>query len=395
MQCWVQAPLVSVVLVWLLVSCQMPSDESSLEPLVTTPSMSESALVTPPASLETGAPPHESLSESALATPPASLETRAPPHDSPTIRFIHDHQLLEVSGGEQRHLGDLSTGLGAVLAAAPMEDEVLVLHGSGLQRLTQDGSQEILFQWDRPARFGELGLTGRGMQLVYSAFRDDLQAPGGVSTEVGLYDAQGGVVRSVFTTAQAMRALGVTADGDAIYLLHVGQDPSFGRVSTVSLERGVIESDLSISGNEFIALSPDSRYVVTTAGNTINLYDLAAGSDTPEMISLPEEGSFARGLFWLPDSERLLFMLYEAGHDLYVEVTPSLGLWQFDVQERRLAQAATPEALGGQLMHISPDGLWLLTRPSLSRDEALLVHRLDLRSYGITLPIEATIVGWP
>lgn len=118
------------------------------------------------------------------------------------------------------------------------------------------------------------------------------------------------VARPIIGLHRKAQPLGLSADGNSLYLLPWGQDPAFGHVLVVDLAEGQIEAELPVAGEIFAALSPDGRALVTTArrrrGETLetvlNFYELTSATPTLRALYLPRKPSHAWGLLWAPDS---------------------------------------------------------------------------------------------
>jgi len=276
----------------------------------------------------------------------------------------------QVGGGAPQRLIDLPDA-GPVLDATRINDVLLVLRRQGLQRVAlADGSSDLMLRFDLPARFGGL-MPVNGTQVIYQATVDNPQAEFSMGTRIGLYQVSTGTVQAVLSVAQDMHVLGLTADGSGLYVLPRGQDPAFGRVLVVALETGEIEMELPIECAIFAMLSPDDRYLVTTAQRSVsdnevegvlNLYDLASQPLTPHQVVLPHQPSHAWIPLWAPDSRSLYFLLRPGSP--YDAPATSYGLWRLEVETGMLSQVVPGKPRREPWVTISSGGGWMLLRHS-------------------------------
>lgn len=333
---------------------------------------------------------------------PESPVTSAPEGSPPALVYIDDGSLVEQMGnGPQRRTELPDTDTGAVLAATLVDETVLVLREQALQRATFHGSSDIMLRFDKPARFGQLISTVDGKYVFYDVTVDDAQGRFGFGTRIGRYQAKSGIVKPVLFVHQNVRALGLTTDGNGLYLLPIGQDPSFGRILIAELESGTTIDEMPIEGEVFSALSPNGQYLVTASpryasedvplGGILRLYDLASQPFNPREIALPNQPSHAWGLLWSPDSRWVYFVL-RAG-DIYDEPAMSYGLWRLDIVSGEMQRVTAIEETSIRPAAISPDGQWLLVRNEM-REEAFAVHVQSGTRQSFILPTEAVVVGW-
>jgi len=362
---------------------------------------------------------------------PSSVAGATSPVPAATILYLYQGRLIEqVIGGTSQRLADLPDA-GAILDATVLDGRVLILREQGLQRtMLADGSTDLMVRFDGTARSGFFVPGGREM-AVFQVTVDNPQAEFGLETLVGLYRPAGDSAQVVLSLPQVEQALGTTADGQSLYLLPRGQDPSFGRLLLASLETGAVGAELPIEGEVFAVLSPDGRYLATTVPQgALNLYDLVSQPLTPRVFALPQSPSHAWGLLWSPDSRFLYFLLRPGG--LYDEPASSYGLWRLEVDSgaiSRFAAISEPEGFlaidhdgrwlvwgsqdgtvrvweaqtGRQVAQMSPfrvdvktfspDGQWLLLR-HVQEDRAALVRLPEGTPESLPLPSAATVAGW-
>lgn len=369
----------------LLSGCQVGGTEAPTMP----PVEATATLVAPPAA--------SASPEIFIPTVPAGTPTLSPAAPPPPLLYIHQGTLIEQVGDRaSHHLADLPD-VGTVLAATVIGDKVLVLREQGLQRvLLADGSSELLLRFDMPALYGALTPTADGAQAIYYAAVDDLTAEFSIGSRIGLYQAGSDAVRAALSYDSDVQPWGLTADGRGLYLLPRGQDPGFGRMLVVALESGEIEAELPIEGANFAMLSPNDRYLVTTAQRSVsddgevegvlNLYDLASRPLTPRQVVLPHQPSHAEDLIWSSDSHSLYFMLRPG--DLYDELGTSYGLWRLEVETGMLSQVVPGEPRRESRVTISSGGGWMLLRHSGSEMGTLI--NLETSAFEkVVLPPEA------
>ena len=293
---------------------------------------------------------------------------------------------MEQTPGEDARLVAEIPEAGPVHSALKSGNTLLILREGGLQRVSlADGSNEVLSRFDSPVRFGDLILAGDGEQVLYSAVVDDPAGDFGWRTAVGIYSLDDNSTRQVLSSPQNLRVLGLTSDGLGLYLLPVGQDPDFGSLLLVELERGEAIKELLVYGSLFAALAPDGRLLATMGPESmLNLYDLQALPPALRTYALPEAPSYIAGLSWSPDSGSLYFLLNPGS--FWDAPVSSLGLWRLDIASGGISQVAAIQEAAMHIRTISPDGGWLLLEHesqldamwiNLSTGESLTFNRLE------------------
>ena len=347
----------------------------------------------------TSAPaPTDQPKPTAMPAPTSAPAPTEAPAAQPELYYVDQGNLMAVAPNSQpREVASLP---GNVLDAALTGDTLLVLREDGLAKIELPGgaSSDVL-TFDRPARAGSRLLLARG-QVFYAAWADDPNAVFG-NTIIGVYDPQSGQARDLTTAEGGAAPLGLTPDGQGLYVLPIGGDPSFVQLNVINLADGKPRAQLPVTGEGWPAVSPDGRYLITTArefsqadpnaepASLLYLYDLTAPAPQAQAITPPEGPSAATNPFWSPDSRGFYFAL---GQGNIYELKNSRGLWVYDLASGQAAQLADVDVLNSFFTQISPAGA-VLRRHTTSADSQLV----DLAS-GAQLPIElppsAVIAGW-
>lgn len=320
------------------------------------------------------------------------------PAAQPELYYADQGKLMVVApGGQPREVASLP---GNVLDAALTGDTLLVLREDGLAKIElPSGASGDVLTFARPARAGSRLLVARG-QVFYAAWADTPDAVFGKTT-LGVYDPQSGQARELTTAEGGAAPLGVTPDGQGLYVLPLGGDPSFVQLNVIGLSDGKPRAQLAVAGEGWPAVSPDGRYLITTArefsqadpnaepASMLYLYDLTTPAPQAQPITPPEGPSAAINPFWSPDSRGFYFAL---GQGNIYELKNSRGLWVYDLASGHAAQLADVDVLNSFFTQISPAGA-VLRRQTTGADSQLV----DLAS-GAQLPIElppsAVLAGW-
>jgi len=318
----------------------------------------------------------------------------------PALFYILDSKVFEQVGDPPgKEVADLADA-GPILAAFQTGEVLLVMGEQGIQRLKlSDSTIEKIFNFDKPARYGNFISASDGHNVFFIIIVDDPQAEFTSSCQVGFYDLNLDVITPVITYPNAMRILGSAKDNRGLYLLYTGQSTDFGRVFLVDIQKGEIIKEIAFQGELIASLAPDGSYLATlnpsydNLENTIGVFDITSSPGTPpRTFKLPNEPSFVPGNFlWSPDSRILYFNLWA---DHYWDVPASgpvpYGLWQLELESGKMSQPSHGTEISFNLERISSDGEWLLLR---DRDGVIWVNAYSGAQKAIGLPENAILVG--
>lgn len=309
---------------------------------------------------------------------------------------IEQRALIEQRTGQApQRLAEVAEG-GSILDGTTVADVVVVLHEQGLRRIRLADGHARFWSFDQTARYGAL-MRAADAIVIYEAKIDDPKAEFGTGTAIGQYRAGDDTLNAILTLARNVWVLHLSADQQSLFLLPVGQDPAFGTLLIVESGNGQIRQERAIEGELFAAISPDGRFLATTArraasgapeGWALLLYDLSAPTAEPRVITLPQAPSHAWGLTWSPDSRALYFLLRPG--DPYDDPMTSLGVWRLDAASGAVEQvtaSAPAEAI------LRTDGQWLVMQ-HMGENRATVVNLATGATEDVELPEQAIIVGW-
>jgi hypothetical protein len=310
----------------------------------------------------------------------------------PPIFYISQRVLYRVdANGRAERVTDITTTLGGVLHAVTQGDEVVLLREGGLQRVSQAGTRTIAEFTRGAARFGELVTTANSNQIIYTYSRD-ASTPMGFEGVAGVIDGMSAT--KVLDAPNNLKALGLTTDAKAMYVIYQGQDPSFVQVRVVQIPNGQVLANLPISGENAARLSADRLRIATVSRgpdinlpDTVTFYDLLNQTGAPRPVRLASAGRAIWQLVWAPDGSAV-YAWVTAAND------PSKGeLWRVERESRqsRLVASNLPEET--RLSAVSADGRTLLAQV---RQGALLIDLTNgtTRVQSIT-PEGSILVDWP
>lgn len=317
---------------------------------------------------------------------------------SPVFVFLEGDTLMEqVGSNAPKPIIDLPE-LGSIKNAILVGETYLLLREQGIQKIyLSEGKSDILLPFDTPMLAGVLIFAAGYSRIIYYG-TDNWQ-----ESLVGYYDLDQDIVYPAFSFPQNLQPLGLTEDGQGLYALPVGQDPEFGKILLIDLEKGDIARELPVLGIMSAALAPDARLLATFAQrpdpsgqleSVVHLYDLPSLPLTPPRVfALPNAPSYVGfgGLHWSPDSQRLYFMLVENIYE--APATTSYGLWRLDVESGATDQVAPISDPIFHSVSISPDGEWIVLMHT-TKDEAILVHLQTGEFESFSVPAHAIVAGW-
>lgn len=363
---------------------------------------------------ETGTPSEQptiatetAMSTATAFTPSATAELTEPADPStlsysPVFLFLQEGGLMTQVGEQPPQIWEDAEDLGEIGDAVLAGRTVYLLREQGFQKLSFVNNQsEVVARYEIPMAWGNLFYSDRHPeQLYYTAHHGDMD------TRLGVLDLVNGNMRTLLDNSRSLHILGLTEDGQGLYVLPVGQDTSFRQIFVIDLERGEIAKDLPIQAEMFVAFAPDSRLLATFSADYIDpngeyidyalyLYDLPSlPLSAPQVFSLPLESTYVGndGLHWAPGSEGFYFTLIE---DLYNEpFSESYGVWYLNVETGEAHQVASPVSDSEfSSAGISPDGEWMLFRPNMSGEASLLQLQTG-ETVTFAEPLGAIFAGW-
>jgi hypothetical protein len=348
----------------------------------------------------TSAPePTRAPAPTAAPIPTSVPEPTATPAPTAELFYVDQNKVYaQPIGGAARQVADIP---GEVLDAAVAGDMLLVLRAEGLVRVDlPNGTSTTVAKFKAPARAGSRLLATRDAKIFYAAWMDDPDKAFG-NTQIGYYDVAAANVKPLILVDGGAAPLGLTPNGDGMYLLPLGGDPAFVRIQVVDLASGKVRADLAVEGEGMPVVSPDGRFLVTTArrfsasdpnaepDSLLYLYDLTAQAPKARVITPPKAPSAATYPFWAPDSSAFYFAL---GTGNIYELKDSYGLWSYSVAADKAAQVADVNVLNSFFAEVNPAGQ-VLQRQTMQASSQLV----DLAS-GKPTPFaiapNAIVAGW-
>lgn len=293
--------------------------------------------------------------------------------EPPAFLYLYENQVMEVHPRNGARIIAALPELGEADAISRLANELFLLRTKGLQSvdLAREAG-ETLVNFETPMRYGQLLADAENGRIFYSATGDSACSDTGKGGWIGYYDAAAKTSRGLLSEEFSMRVLGISQDGQTLYSLPVGCDPSFGPIWAVSLESGQKERELATEGYLFSHLSPDGRYFATQHTRFVDyekppdellaIYDLQVEPASLREIELPEPGSHIQLMQWSNHSRFLYFTLLSEDPDYAEDDVVSYGLHQYDVESNRVVQITQGSAGGIPLMNHNEN--WLMLRQS-------------------------------
>ncbi|MFH1906411.1 MAG: hypothetical protein ABIL11_03355 [Chloroflexota bacterium] len=331
--------------------------------------------------------------------------------EQPEVYYIHEDELIRQQLGQKPEALLTLPDMGEVRDALKIEETIFILRERGLQKVSvADKSIDLVAQFPEAISRGLLSAAANHEMLIYS-----------VDERVEIYHLGRQTTSEVFSEPGFgfFAPLGLSTDGEVLYLVPVSGDPEFPNICLVNLPNGEV-TVISIGIGLGAALSPNSRYLATTAIRThptpsfvgelqygINLFDLLSEPPpeyewdqfevlfeppTGAILTLPHSPSHPVGLEWSFDSQWVYFLLRPGKP--WEEPTTSYGLWRLDVELETFSQVAEIDNPAMRLVGITPDGEWVLLRPEVE-GSIDLVHIPTGKSETMLLPPEPIVlVRW-
>lgn len=281
--------------------------------------------------------------------------------EQPEVYYIHEDELIRQRLGQKPEALLTLPDMGEVRDALEIGETIFVLRERGLQKVSlADKSVDLVAQFPDAVVSGILSAAANQEMLIYS-----------IDERVEIYHL------GRQTTSEALSKpgygffwpLGLSADGEKLYLKPHSGDPEFPEVWAVNLSNGEIEP-LSIGFGDGAHLSPNGRYLAIASIHSIpselrleyglTLFDLSSPQAAGRILPLPNLPSYTYGLLWSPDSQMLYFMLHP-GMRWDGEDPTTAGLWRLEVESQAFSQVATiNNPVYTSLFGVSPDGEWIL-----------------------------------
>ncbi|HAF47922.1 MAG TPA: hypothetical protein DCL08_01620 [Anaerolineaceae bacterium] len=318
---------------------------------------------------------------------------------SPVFVALKEGVMMTQVGDRAPQAWEDTPDLGALEDVIVVDGSIYLLHEQGILWLQiEENQSEVMARFEAPLEWGDLFYTDRHpQQLYYSILRGD------EDFVLGMLDLNTGSLHPIIYYDRYLQILGLTEDDQGLYVMPVGQDPSFGNVFVIDLEGGEIAKDLPFQALLFVALAPDARQLIAfstqfvegiTHDYVLHLYDLPSlPLSAPKIFPLPVDSSHVGygGLHWTPDGEGVYFTLIE---DFYEPSSESYGLWYLNVETGKTHQVGSPVPDSDYYTAgISPDGEWMLFQRSMS-DEVLLFQLQTGETVTFAAPLGAIFAGW-
>jgi len=250
----------------------------------------------------------------------------------------------------------------------------------------------------------DLVWTDDGQALLTVADREDASATQtGRSIDVGVVTLSDGTWRPGLALADRAGATILSADGATgqVLLVPWGAEPSFKEALRYDLSNGQLVASLPIAGEGEIVPSPDGRLAVTTlfdeaqGVNTNLLYDLSEDT-SPVRQRLPlNAGTHTVSHVWSPDGRRIAYLLRQ-GRAPSEAAEQALGIWIWDLENRKTAKVAEASDPSSGPVAWTPDGRYLIYR-QVDAAGANAFYALDTTGNSVQrLPLHAAsrILGW-
>jgi WD40 repeat protein len=202
--------------------------------------------------------------------------------------------------------------------------------------------------------------------LLYAAIvRDDMAADYGRSAVLRALAVEPGTVLGQATVPDVTDVLLLRYDpgsGQAL-IAPQGADPTLPLVQYWDLAAGAKVSERAVASDGLASVSPDGRYLLTTALDgdagvrTCYLYDLTDAGAAPRTLALPAD-SHSASQVWSPDSQKVAYLLRDSL--VSYEATTGLGVWVLDVATMTASEILPEPELGSQLISWTPDSALLV-----------------------------------
>ncbi len=319
------------------------------------------------------------------------------------VETVKSTLMLQVGGQPPVPVGEFPD-LGGIKDSLIIEDTLYLLRETGIQRIQlSDCTNDTLVELNHSVMSGSLLLASGGQRLFYATVDGTTR-----ESIAGYVDLKDSTSHEVFSYMEdellTFALLGLTENGQGIYLLQHGQDPSLRKILIVDIKKAAVAGELTIEGYGEADLSPDGSMLavnnqVVDASDPkypvyyqLNIYNLTAPSGTPpkafDYPNAPSELGYGR-ILWSPDGQRAYFLVIDSAY----EPTTAYGLWSLDVASGSMTKVA---AMPDPTLHastISPDGAWILLRAE-TKDETFQVNSQTGEVKLFSASVEAILTGW-
>ncbi|MCG8349179.1 MAG: hypothetical protein MI924_15530 [Chloroflexales bacterium] len=314
----------------------------------------------------------------------------------PALLYLKDGGWYErVDGSTTRRISQHPVGTapasGTVIASTVVDDTLVVLYSLGRieQIALTDGAELSAVGFAEPALSAQLTVLPDNARMIYTALIDDPNAQFGQGTLIGIYDLASNMVQAFSPFDQSILLIGVSVDGNNLYLLPRGQDPAYGTVQVFGIASGQIEGEIEVRGYGAPHLAPNGQRLVTVdEAGVASLYDLAAASPAPQQIPTPDPSGHVCQSDWSADS-RSIYLTVCAGNlaRMTGTLSSSTGLWRFDVETAELTRISA--GVQDQQPFVTSNGTQLLFWHS-GTQEANLIDMAAGSIQSVSLPAEMT-----
>jgi hypothetical protein len=273
---------------------------------------------------------------------------------------------------------------------------VYLLREQAIERVNlAKGNSEPILTFNEPIH-GQLMKDPDNLRFFYVVINHE--------TTVGWVGLENSDSREILSSPRPLSLLGKTENGQGLYYISWGQDPSFDHILVMDIKLVVTSIDLPVEGYGWPALAPNRRTMATLTYDTddsmsrisfINLYNLSTLPESePQVFELPIQPSDigSGGFHWSPDSQEIYFLLIKDFSE-DIETIPANELWSLDVTNGKMTQIVPEFDMDYGIQAISPDGEWLLLQDGML-EEALLVNLQTGEIQTFFLPVMARHIGW-
>ncbi len=384
----------------LLAGCAAP-------PAPTAPAAGPATLaapVGPTSSAPSATLPPSATAEPTQAVPTATAAGPTPVPGKAALVSLRGEAVFAADGWGNKERQVLSLGSAAAVAlhgaqlAYVDNGSVLVadLNGSAPRRLA-----------DAPPAFllgPDLVWTADGQAILTVADREDPNArETGRSLDIGIVGLEDGTWRPGLSLADrvGVTILQAPSPSGQVLLVAWGAEPSFTEALRYDLATGQLLARVPIAGGGEIVPSPDDKAAVTTLfdegkGANVNLlYDLAQDSLPVRQRLALQPDTHTAGHLWSPDGKRIAYLL-RRGRAPSEAPAAGLGIWIWDVEEKKTARVAEVTDPAAGPVAWTPDGRYLLYRDA-DASGANAFYALDTAGNSVQrLPLDpaSRILGW-
>jgi hypothetical protein len=244
-------------------------------------------------------------------------------------------------------------------------------------------------------RWGTLGRT-----VLYAAIVEDAGASTfGRSARLYAVDPVAGEVVGQATLEDVMGVDLLRYDARTNHALLVprGGDPAFTRVEVYDLSSGALVQTYEVEGEGEASVSPDGRYLLTTAPGHegLRLYTLDAADTAFERVAPYPSGVRAASHVWSPDGQRTAFLLLDPEADIEAPMVQLKIKDAADVAPVWEGVGFPAPSPASSLVGWSPDGSIVVGHARGEGESPY--YAIDVETgqrYRLPLDGELTLLGW-